>query len=249
MNLYQESIKDIIQDIRNKKLTVKSAVKRLSGLSYLNLGFAKIDTHRSVRKGFPEVVYSEGKSLSHLEKITKELLLREDSVVLTRADNSVYQRLKVKYPQLNYNPSARIIYFQKKRPKFKSGVVAVVTAGTSDIPVAEEAVVILEIMGNKVRRIYDAGVAGIHRLFDKSRLLNSSRAIIVIAGMDGVLPSVVAGLVNKPIIAVPTSVGYGANFKGIAPLLTMLNCCAPGVVVVNINNGFGAAYFVNMLTG
>lgn len=247
MNFYHKSIKDIIRALRSKKISAEGAFRKLKDLPYLNLGFAKVDTHRSIRRDFPEVIYAPGKNLTHLKKIVGECLRKEMSVILTKAEECLYRHLKKIYPQLKYNLLAGIIYFNRKNPPRKKGFVSIVTAGTSDIKFAEEAAVALEIMGNSVRRIYDVGVAGIHRVLDKRRILNNSRAIIVVAGMEGALASVIAGLVSKPIIAVPTSVGYGASFKGIAPLLTMLNCCAPGVTVVNIDNGFGAAYFANMI--
>ena len=247
MEFYHKSIKDIISDIRLKKVSSKAAFRKLKDLPYLNLGFAKLDTHRAMRKGFPEVIYTPGKSINHLEKIVDSHLEKELPLMLTKASSQFYERLIIRHPELNYSSIAKIIYFQKKRPPIKKGFVSVVTAGTSDINVAEEAAVTLKIMGNRVRRIYDVGVAGIHRILYKRDILNKSRVIIVVAGMEGALASVIAGFVNKPIIAIPTSVGYGASFKGIAPLLTMLNCCAPGVVVVNIDNGFGAAYFADMV--
>lgn len=247
MTSYHKSIEDIIKAVRSKKISSRLAFEKLKDLPYLDLGFAKLDTHRVIRKGFPEVIYGQGKSFGHLEKIVARCLKNQSTLILTKAAEEIYRRLKVKHPQLKYNNAAKIVYFKKKNMPVKKGFISVVTAGTSDIEFAEEAAVTLEVMGNKVRRIYDVGVAGIHRVLDKRRVLNNSRAIIVAAGMEGALASVVAGLVNKPVIAVPTSVGYGASFRGIAPLLTMLNCCAPGVVVVNIDNGFGAAYFANMI--
>jgi NCAIR mutase (PurE)-related protein len=247
MNFYHKSIKSIIKCVRSKKISNAAAFEKLKDLPYLNLGFARLDIHRSIRRDFPEVIYAHGKALSHLDKIVGKFLKKEFSLILTKADKEIYHHLKVKYPQLNYSGAAKLIYFNKKEPPTKKGVVTIVTAGTSDIPVAEEAVVTLGILGNKTRRIYDVGVAGIHRVLDKRSILGNSRVIIVVAGMEGALASVVGGLVNKPVIAVPTSVGYGASFNGIAPLLTMLNCCAPGVVAVNIDNGFGAAYFANMI--
>jgi NCAIR mutase (PurE)-related protein len=247
MNFYHKSIQGVIKGIRAKKISNADAFKKLKDLPYLNLGFARLDTHRSIRRDFPEVIYAKGKSAPQLEKIVARFLHKLPSLILTKADEKIFAYLGVRHPQLKYNGAAKIIYFNKKRPPLKKGFVAVITAGTSDIPVAEEAAVTLDITGNRVKRIYDAGVAGIHRILDKRSVLNKSRAIIIVAGMEGALASVVAGLVNKPVIAVPTSVGYGANFKGLAALLTMLNCCAPGVVVVNIDNGFGAGYFANMV--
>lgn len=248
MNPHQKFLKDIIRSVKNKTISSAEAFKSLKDLPYLDLGFAKIDNHRALRKGFPEVVYAPGKAMRHLEKIVFYSLKRRGlSLLITKAEPDIYKSLKNKYPQLQYSNLAKIIYFKNKNHKNKRGFVSIVTAGTSDIKIAEEAALTLEVMGNKTKRIYDVGVAGIHRVLDKRNILNNSRAIIVVAGMEGALASVVAGLVNKPVIAVPTSVGYGASFKGIAPLLTMLNCCAPGAVVVNIDNGFGAAYFADMI--
>lgn len=247
MNFYHKPIKDIIKAVRSKKISGRLAFEKLKDLPYLDLGFAKLDTHRGIRKGFPEVIYAQGKAFGHLEKIVARCMENQSTLILTKAGQEIYNRLKEKQPQLKYSSIAKIIYFKKKDTSLKKGFISIVTAGTSDIEFAEEAAATLEVMGNKVRRIYDVGVAGIHRVLDKRRILNNSRAIIVVAGMEGALASVVAGLVDKPVIAVPTSIGYGASFGGIAPLLTMLNCCAPGVAVVNIDNGFGAAYFANMI--
>jgi len=240
-------LKQLIKDIRQRRVSEKSAFSKLKDLPFLEMDFAKLDNHRTLRKGFPEVVYAKGKTLKQLDAITKKLIERGQPLMLTRAEEKVFKHLSPKYPRLKFNPEARIIYYRKTPKKPKPGWVTVVTAGTSDIPVAEEAVQTLEVMSNKVRRIYDVGVAGIHRVLDKRALLNNSRAVIVIAGMEGALASVIGGLTKRPVIAVPTSIGYGASFKGITPLLTMLNSCAPGVTVVNIDNGFGAAYFANMI--
>ncbi len=242
-----QALKQLIKNISLKKVSAQDAFEQIKKLSFLDLGFAKLDSHRALRKGFPEVIYAKGKTTKQLKHIVASAIEQWHSLILTKVSLSVYRQLKKEYPQLKFSPAAKVVYYNKRKPKQKKGCVTVVTAGTSDLPVAEEAVIILEVMGNKVRRLYDVGVAGIHRVINKRRLLVDSRAIIVIAGMEGALASVVGGLVDKPVIAVPTSVGYGANFKGIAPLLTMLNCCAPGVTVVNINNGFGAAYFANMI--
>jgi len=247
MNPHHKSIKGIIKAISSGAISDSSAFLKLKDLPYTNFGFAKLDNHRAIRKGFPEVIYAQGKSIDHLKKIVDHCLNKQPPLLITKATDKVYKQLKINYPQLKYNSLAKIIYFQKAAPKLKKGFVSIVTAGTSDIGVGEEAAITLEVMGNKVRRIYDVGVAGIHRVLDKRLVLNNSRAVIVAAGMEGALASVVAGIVSKPVIAVPTSIGYGASFKGIAPLLTMLNCCAPGTVVVNIDNGFGAAYFADMI--
>ena len=247
MNPHHKSLKDIIRAVESNSISAGAAFKKLKDLPYSDMGFAKLDNHRALRKGFPEVIFAQGKPLAHLDRIVGCSLKNSSALLITKAEGGVYEYLKNKYPQLKYNAAAKIIHFKKKGMKTKKGFVSVVTAGTSDIPVAEEAAVTLEAMGSQARRIYDVGVAGIHRVLDKRNVLNNSRAVIVVAGMEGALASVVAGLVSAPVIAVPTSIGYGASFKGIAPLLTMLNCCAPGVVVVNIDNGFGAAYFAAML--
>jgi len=240
-------LKRLIRDIRQKRISESSAFTQIRDLAFLDMGFAKLDMHRSLRKGFPEVVYAKGKTKDQLSAIVKKLIKHDGSLLITRADSSVYKSLKAEYPQIEFNSLAGIIYYNKEEPRKKPGWVTVVTAGTSDLAVAEEACVVLDVMGNKVRRLYDVGVAGVHRVIGKKSLLKNSRVVIVVAGMEGALASVVGGLVDKPVIAVPTSVGYGASFKGIAPLLTMLNSCAPGVAVMNIDNGFGAAYFANMI--
>ncbi|MBU1147915.1 MAG: nickel pincer cofactor biosynthesis protein LarB [Candidatus Omnitrophica bacterium] len=218
----------------------------LKGLSYKNLGFARIDHHRLLRKGFGEVVYCKGKKPQHVKKILNDILKRNPNILFTRADKKLYDYLKKDCPSLKYDAASRIIYLKKKKLKNKKTVL-ILTAGTADIPVAEEARLTLEVMGNKVKTIYDVGVAGIHRLFDKIGELSRANVVIVVAGMEGALASVVGGLTDRPVIAVPTSVGYGSSFKGIAPLLTMMNCCSPGVTVVNIDNGFGAGYFASLI--
>lgn len=219
----------------------------LKNQTYEDLGFAKVDHHRHLRKGFPEVIYCEGKTPDQIAQIAERIAEKGHSVLATRADTKAYLAVKRLLPKAEYHATARIITV-KKDIKAKSGkqskenrIVAIVTAGTADLPVAEEAAVTANFLGLKVERLNDVGIAGIHRLFKNLDKLEKAKVIIVIAGMEGALPSVVGGLVDKPVIAVPTSIGYGASFKGIAPLLTMLNSCAPGVAVVNIDNGFGAA--------
>jgi NCAIR mutase (PurE)-related protein len=212
------------------------------------LGFAKLDYHRLRRRGFPEVIYCPGKTLLQLEKISRQIISHAQPLFLTKASEASYNYLNRKIGDLNYYPQGKIIYFNKKKSgKIKRGLVLIISAGTADIPIAEEAAVTLEIMGNKVKKLYDVGVAGIHRLFNHQKLLKKAKVIIVVAGMEGALASVVSGITSCPVIAVPTSIGYGANFKGIAPLLTMLNSCSPGIAVVNIDNGFGAGYFANLI--
>ncbi len=213
---------------------------------YEDLGFAKIDHDREKRKGFPEVVLCEGKTTEQVVEIMKSLAKKSDNILASRAEKEVFEEVKKVLPKARYNKLAKMIVREKK-PLNKVGNILVVSAGTSDQPVVEEAIETAKIMGNKVTRLVDAGVAGVHRLLNNVDKLEKAKVIIVVAGMDGALPSVVAGLVNKPVIATPTSVGYGANLGGIAPLLTMLNSCATGVGVVNIDNGFGAAYLANSI--
>jgi len=210
-----------------------------------DLGYAKVDLHREKRKGFPEVVFCEGKTKKQIIKIASNVFEASNRVLLTRVNRESARGLKNKFRQGRFYKEARIFYVGKL-PK-KTGLISVLTGGTADIPIAEEARITAEVMGSKVQRIYDIGVAGIHRLLSFRKEIESSRVLIVVAGMDGVLPSVVGGLFSKPIIAVPTSIGYGMSLKGITPLLTMLNSCAPGVAVVNIDNGFGAGYIASLI--
>jgi len=241
-------LRETLQDIRNKKISVKQGERFLKGLPGRNIGFAHIDLARKARCGFPEVIYCEGKTVMQLKRIAKEILAYEDTLLLTRLSETKFKRLKTGLPSLHYNKHGRIAYYSKKKKAQKSGkTILIVTGGTSDIPVAEEARTTLDIMGDTVKYLYDVGAAGIHRLLNYSEKLVKANVIIVVAGMEGALASVVSGLVSKPIIAVPTSCGYGVNFSGLAPLLTMLNTCAPGVTVVNIDNGFGAAYAAHMI--
>ena len=239
-------LKRVLDKLHSKKISVNSALRELKNLPYENMGFVRLDHHRAFRKGFGEVVYCENKTHEHVKKITEALLKHKNPILLTRADKSLYDFLKKTFPALKYNEAGRIIYLKKGGLKNKKTVL-ILTAGTSDIPVAEEARITLEVMGNKVKTIYDVGVAGIHRLLDKVPEISKASVIIVVAGMEGALGSVIGGLTDKPVIAVPTSVGYGSSFKGIAPLLTMMNSCSPGVAVVNIDNGFGAGYFASLI--
>lgn len=215
------------------------------GLGFCDLGFAKIDTKRKKRRGFSEVIYCPGKDRTQLKNIARELIKRKQDLLFTKLDEETFNFLKVSLPQLEYNSQAKIGYFKQRRKK--KGLVAVISAGTADIPVAEEAVVTLEVMGNRVKELYDVGVAGVHRLMQNIKILKKAKVIIVVAGMEGALASLVSGLVSCPVIAVPTSCGYGANFAGLSALLTMLNSCSPGIAVVNIDNGFGAGYFASLI--
>jgi pyridinium-3,5-biscarboxylic acid mononucleotide synthase len=239
-------MKKLLQDYKAGKVNMSTVLQKLKSLPYEDLEFAKIDTHREVRKGFPETIFCLGKTIAQISQILKKFPTYQN-ILLTKANKNVYTSIKKSYPAAQYNESAKTIVIQRYKPQQKKGTILVLTAGTSDIPVAEEAVVTAQLMGNKVEKVYDVGVAGVHRLFDIKDKIFHANVIIVIAGMEGALASIVGGLASKPVIAVPTSVGYGASFKGIAPLLTMLNCCAEGVAVVNIDNGFGAGYFANLI--
>jgi NCAIR mutase (PurE)-related protein len=225
---------------------VDEALERLRNLPYEDLGFASVDHHRALRKGFPEVVLGEGKSPGQVAAIAERLAARSDRLLITRADIEMYQAVKERVPAAAYHAVARAVTLDRSKEPRRPGV-AVCCAGTSDVPVAEEAAVTAELMGSVVDRMFDVGVAGLHRLLDKLERLRGAKALVVVAGMEGALPSVVAGLVAAPVIAVPTSVGYGASFRGLAPLLAMLNACAAGVAVVNIDNGFGAGYLAAVI--
>lgn len=248
--MYEQKIKNIMLGVANKKLGVDDAIKKLKFLPFEDLGFAKIDHHRALRKGFPEVVFCQNKSVRQVFEIIKKLVNNDADVLATRATEEMFKEVRRHIKNAQYNNISKTIIIKKvnrKAVNFFSKKILVLSAGTSDISVAEEASVTAEVMGSKVERLYDVGVAGLHRLLGNKEKLADANILIVVAGMDGVLPSVVSGIFDKPIIAVPTSIGYGASFKGIAPLLTMLNCCSPGVVVVNIDNGFGAGYFASLI--
>ena len=219
----------------------------MSKLGYADLGFAKVDINRKKRRGIPEAIYCHGKTKEQLSKITSELLKHSRHVILTRISKDAYEFLKKHFPLLKYHPQANIAYLKKNKKHTKRGRVLLITAGTADIPVAEEAAVTLGVLGSPIKKLYDVGVAGVHRVIDNKSLLRKANVIIVIAGMEGALASIVSGLVKAPVIAVPTSFGYGASFKGLSALLTMLNSCSPGVAVVNIDNGFGAGYLAHII--
>ena len=239
-------IKKLLLDLASRKVSVKDAYKKLADLPYKNLGFARIDNHRSLRRGVPEAVYCNGKTPAQVKKILECTWSPKAPLLLTSANPALYKLLKKSFPGLGYNKTARIIFSGESRTR-KKGKVLIVTGGTSDLPIAEQAHITLQVMGNRVVTLYDAGVAGIHRLLAKMALLKSAKVIIVIAGMEGALASVVSGLVSCPVIAVPTSIGYGASFKGVTPLLSMLSSCSPGIGVVNIDNGFGAGYLASLI--
>lgn len=244
------SLSKLLSQVRAGRISVQDAVERLKDLPFEDAVFAHIDHHRSIRHGMPEVIYCEGKTTAQITGIIRRMLAHATDILATRASESVYRAVRKLDRRAVYHPASRTIVIRQTETKPTRGIVLVLSAGTSDIPVAEEAAVTAGALGSAVQTVYDVGVAGIHRLFSKKHVLDSARVIVVVAGMDGALPSVVGGLVGKPVIAVPTSVGYGAGFKGIAPLLTMLNSCAAGVAVMNIDNGFGAgvlAHRINLL--
>jgi hypothetical protein len=243
----RKEIEILLNEIHDGKKSVDEALEVLQNFSYTDLGYAKIDHHREMRTGYPEIVYCAGKTVDQVVGIFRLMSDKKNNVIGTRADRETYESVKEVIPEAVYYPVARIISIPAKQPEHPGTSIAVITAGTSDMPVAEEAAVTAELLGNNVVRIYDAGVAGIHRLVDKLPEIKKCRVIIVIAGMEGALASVVGGLVDKPVIAVPTSVGYGANFGGISALLAMLTSCSSGVTVVNIDNGFGAGFSASMI--
>lgn len=236
----------LLDDVRTGKTGIDEALRKLRSFPYQDLGYAKIDTHRDLRRGFPEVILCRGKSIEQIGNIAKNL---SDAafIMATKADKKAFRAIKKARKDAVYYETAKIVLVGKHRKKKSPKKILVVTAGTSDIPIAEEAAITAEIMGNDVDRVYDIGVAGVHRLFGSREKLFTANVIVVVAGMEGALASIIGGLVDCPVIAVPTSVGYGANFDGLSALLSMLNCCAPGVVTVNIDNGFGAGYFASFI--
>lgn len=243
----QKEIKKILLDVSKGKLNIDEAIEILKVLPYTDLGHTKVDNHRELRTGAPEVIFCMGKTVEQVVNIFQYMLTKNSNILATRADRTYFEAVKKIAPDAEYNEMAKTIVFRKKELEIPDTYIAVVTAGTSDIPVAEEAAITAEFLGNRVVRTFDVGVAGIHRLYNKLEMIREARVIIVIAGMEGALASVVGGLVDKPIIAVPTSVGYGANFSGLSALLGMLTSCANGVSVVNIDNGFGAGYMANLI--
>jgi hypothetical protein len=232
----------LLKAVRDGRVSPEQAAERLKSLPYEDLGFAKVDHHRALRRGFPEVVFGAGKSPEQIVAIAEKIAGRGQNLLITRSTPEVHQLLAARHLSARWHEAARCVSIVSAPPPPLPGRVAVVCAGTSDVPVAEEAAVTAEFHGADVDRIYDVGVAGLHRLLDRAEAIRRARVVVVAAGMEGALPSVVGGLVEAPVIAVPTSVGYGASFQGLAALLAMLNSCASGVAVVNIDNGFGAGY-------
>jgi NCAIR mutase (PurE)-related protein len=243
----QEWLLNILQKVKTDEISLSDAVQELSNLPYEEMECANIDHHRSLRVGFPEVIFGRGKTVEQITSISQRLILLSERLLVTHASPEAFNSVKAFIADARYNPASRTIVVNRSaEAPYRPGIV-VVTGGTADIPVAEEAIVTAELMGNKVERVVDVGVAGLHRLLDKISQLREAKVLVVVAGMEGALPGVIGGLVSAPIIAVPTSVGYGASFSGLAPLLTMLNSCAPGIAVVNIDNGFGAGYLAGLI--
>ncbi len=242
-----ESIRKLFEEVRRGELSPDEAVSRLRHLPFEDLGFAKVDHHRALRAGMPEVILGQGKTPAQVAQIFLRLAKHGGNVLATRATEEQFAAVKKRVPKAEYRALARAIVLLRDKKKYGKGRIAVVSAGTSDIPVAEEAVTTAEVMGNDVEHLYDVGVAGIHRLLANRDTLARARVVIVCAGMEGALPSVVGGLVGVPVIAVPTSIGYGASFQGLAALLGMMNSCASNVSVVNIDNGFGAGYVAALI--
>jgi NCAIR mutase (PurE)-related protein len=242
-----KELKKLLEEYKKGKKDLEEILRHLKELPYSDLGYAKVDHHREIRVGYPEVIYCEGKSIDQLIGIVHNMLGRTSNILATHATKEMFEAVRSLHRKAEYFEQARIIRIMQHRPETATTYIAVISAGTSDMPVAEEAAVTAETFGNPVKRIYDVGIAGIHRLMDKMDIIRGARVIIVIAGMEGALASVVGGLVDKPVIAVPTSIGYGASFQGLSALLGMLTSCAAGVTVVNIDNGFGAGYTASMI--
>ncbi len=243
----KKRLEEILEKVRDGRLTPAQALEKLGDFPYCDLDFAKVDHLREVAKGTPEIVFGLGKTPVQIVRISREIVKKGSNLLVTRVEPAVWAKVKGKIPGAAYNEAARTVSRLQAKPPAGRGTIVVLTAGTSDIPVAEEAAVTAEMLGNAVERIYDVGVAGLHRLLGQYERIRRARVIVAVAGMEGALPSVVAGLVKVPVVAVPTSIGYGASFKGLAALLAMLNACPGGVAVVNIDNGFGAAFLASQI--
>ena len=243
----QQTLEKLLASFRAGELDTAEAVKRIKNLQFEDIGFARVDHARAARQGFPEVVFGAGKTREQITGIVDRLVRHAPNVLVTHTDEGTFGEVRNIVTEAEWHESARVIRIQRDKTELGVGEIAVVTAGTSDIPVAEEAALTAEAMGNRVKRVWDVGVAGIHRVLAERSLLQSARVAIVAAGMEGALPSVVGGLVSVPVIAVPTSIGYGASFGGVAALLGMLNSCASNVTVVNIDNGFGAGFVASLI--
>jgi pyridinium-3,5-biscarboxylic acid mononucleotide synthase len=242
-----ELLRDLLNEVRAGTRTVESALDRLRDLPFENLGYARLDHHRALRTGFPEVVFCEGKRLDQIVEILERLEQKHSPVLATRATREVYEAVVLRIPSARYFDEARIIQIGENGAEPTEATLLVICAGTADVPVAEEAAITAAALGSRVERLYDVGVAGVHRLLAARDRLNAANVIVVVAGMDGVLPTIVGGLVAVPVVAVPTSIGYGTGLGGVSALMTMLNACAPGIAVVNIDNGFGGGYLAHLI--
>ena len=247
LTMTENDIRQILRDVQNGTYSVDDGVSRLKHLPFEDIGFARIDHHRALRQGFPEVIFGRGKTVAQIKAIAKRMLVNKQNLLITRTDQTVFREIKKMDSKAKFYPDPGTILVQRDKTEYGKGKILVACAGTADIPVAKEAQVTAEAMGNQVECLVDVGVAGIHRLLSERDRLTQARVIIVVAGMEGALPSVVGGLVSVPVIAVPTSIGYGASFQGIAALLGMLNSCASNVTVVNIDNGFGAGFVASLI--
>ncbi|HKP85540.1 MAG TPA: nickel pincer cofactor biosynthesis protein LarB [Blastocatellia bacterium] len=243
----REKVKKLVEDARAGRISADEAADKLTRMPYEDLTFARVDHHRELRLGFPEVILGQGKTVEQIVKISERILDHSSNLLISRTTEEVFRRVSELAPDAEFHSDARMISVLRDRTERGTGLVAIISAGTSDIPVAEEAAITATAMGNRVARIYDVGVAGIHRLFGAQEDFESAQVIVVVAGMEGALPSVVGGMVSVPVIAVPTSIGYGASFDGLAALLGMLNSCASNVTVVNIDNGFGAGFVASLI--
>jgi pyridinium-3,5-biscarboxylic acid mononucleotide synthase len=243
-----QRLERLLERVRAGKISIDETMAQLKSLPFEDLGYARIDHHRSLRKGFPEVIWGEGKTSAEILAIMKQLKTQGQNILVTRLEEKKAKTIQKIFPKSRYYVRSRVLtYLTHPVKSIGKGTILVITAGTTDVPVAEEAVITAELMGNRVETLYDVGVAGIHRLLSEKKRLETAHVLIVVAGMEGALPSVVGGLVDRPVIAVPTSIGYGTSFGGITALLAMLNSCASGVAVVNIDNGFGAGYMASLI--
>ena len=243
----EKKIKELLTKVKEGKLGIDEVADLFKNLDYKELGYAKIDNHRELRTGYPEVIFGQNKEPDHIVGIVNHMLEHDNNILITRTSKEVYDQVKVLAPSAEFNPIARTITIRTKTNQKPSSHIALVSAGTSDMAVCEEAAVTAEIFDNEVKKYFDVGVAGIHRFYANLDEIRKAKVVIVVAGMEGALPSIVGGMVDKPVIAVPTSIGYGANFGGLSALLGMLTSCASGVSVVNIDNGFGAGYLASMI--
>ncbi|MDX2029741.1 MAG: nickel pincer cofactor biosynthesis protein LarB [Blastocatellia bacterium] len=243
----QKRLEELLLNFKEGRLDLEQALAGLRHLPYEDLGFANVDHHRAIRQGFPEVIFGQGKTPAQVMGIAERLLARSSNLLITRSEAAAFEKVRTIAPDAVYHESCGAISVRRDETPRGRGLIAIVTAGTSDIPVADEAALTAEIMGNRIERLFDVGVAGIHRVLSRRELLQSATVVVCVAGMEGALPSVVGGLVSVPVIAVPTSIGYGASFNGIAALLGMLNSCSSNVTVVNIDNGFGAGFVASLI--